>query len=164
MHEIHEIYQKYYNIVMKYALALTKNYHLAEDLTQETFYKAIKTIHTFNGDCKISVWLCQILKNLFYDYCRKENKVQNEINGEPYTINTPEHEVINNELILKIFQYISELEEPYKQVFELRYFYEMSYNEISLQYHKSEAWARVTYYRGKEQIKRKIEEDFGHEM
>ena len=71
MKEIHELYEKYYTTVMRYALSLTRNYHLAEDITQEAFLKAILSIHKFKGECKVSVWLCQIVKNLYFDECRK---------------------------------------------------------------------------------------------
>lgn len=63
MKEIHELYELYHDLLMKYALGLTRDYNSAEELVQETFYKAIMAIHKFRGDCQISVWLCQILKN-----------------------------------------------------------------------------------------------------
>ena len=77
MQDIKEIYEEYFETVNKYLFCLTKNYDIAEELTQETFYRAVKKISTYKGECKISVWLCQIAKNLWYDQCRKNKKIIN---------------------------------------------------------------------------------------
>ena len=75
MQSIEEIYKQYFEIVNKYLFCLTRNSDIAEELTQETFYRAVKKIHTFKGNCKISVWLCEIAKNLWYDELRKNKKL-----------------------------------------------------------------------------------------
>ena len=81
MQDIGKIYEEYFEIVNKYLFCLTHNKDISEELTQETFYKAVKKIDTFKGDCKISVWLCQIAKNLWYNELKKNKKIQN-INEE----------------------------------------------------------------------------------
>ena len=75
MQDIEKIYEEYFEIVNKYLFCLTHNSDISEELTQETFYKAVRKIDTYKGECKISVWLCQIAKNLWYDECRKNKKM-----------------------------------------------------------------------------------------
>ena len=75
MQDIEQIYEEYFETVNKYLFCLTHNSDISEELTQETFYRAVKNINTYKGDCKISVWLCQIAKNLWYDQCRKNKKI-----------------------------------------------------------------------------------------
>ena len=77
MQNIEKIYEQYFETVNKYLFCLTRNSDISEELTQETFYKAVKNINSFKGECKISVWLCQIAKNLWFDYCKKNKKVVN---------------------------------------------------------------------------------------
>lgn len=76
MHEIEELYRQYYDVIFKYLMCLSKNKEIAEDLTQETFYKMIKKINTYKGKAKFSVWLCEIAKNTYYDELRKNKKYQ----------------------------------------------------------------------------------------
>lgn len=71
-----DIYMEYANIVKRFLISLSGNADLAEDLTQETFYQAYKSIHRYNGNCKMSVWLCQIAKHVYFDYLKKEKHLQ----------------------------------------------------------------------------------------
>lgn len=77
MQDMEKIYEQYFVIVNKYLFCLTRNNDISEELTQETFYRAVSKIDTYKGECKISVWLCQIAKNLWYDYCKKYKKIVN---------------------------------------------------------------------------------------
>lgn len=162
MKEIQTLYETYYSLLMKYALSLTHDYHQAEDLTQETFYKALKSLHRFDGKGSVSVWLCQILKHTFYDQCRKAQK-QRPAPGER-TSASPEEELLAAERWTQIFAALEKLSENYRNVFALRYFHELSFREIGACFHKSESWARVTYYRAKEQLKKHLQEEFDDEM
>lgn len=71
-----DIYVKYANTVKRFLISLSGNFDLAEDLTQETFYQAYKSLHRYNGKCKMSVWLCQIAKHMYFDYLKKEKHIQ----------------------------------------------------------------------------------------
>ena len=75
MQDIEQIYKQYFDTVNKYLFCLTRNNDIAEELTQETFCRALKNLNQFKGECKISVWLCQIAKNIWYDYYRKNKKI-----------------------------------------------------------------------------------------
>lgn len=156
MQDIEEIYEKYFETVKKYLFCLTHNNDLAEELTQETFYKAVKKIHTFKGDCKISVWLCQIAKNLWYNELKKSKKIK-IINEEECYFDLVENEientVIENENKIELYKKIQKLDEKTRDVMYLRITGELSFKEIANILNKTENWARVTFYRGKEKLK-----------
>ena len=155
MQEIEKIYEQYQKTVYKYLMCLTKNSDIAEELTQETFYKMIKKINTYKGQANISVWLCEIAKNLWYDELRK--------NKRKIITNNEEQEIISNENIeenyivkenfFKVKENIDKLDELTKRVLYLRLNGDFSFKEIGEILGKSETWARVTFYRGKQKVK-----------
>jgi len=154
--ELDEIYNEYAEDVFKYVYCLCKNRTLAEELTQETFYQAVKSINRYNGNCKMLVWLCQIAKFSYYKYLEKH---KNEIlidNDECKNIlgdHNVEETLIQAEDKIYIFKEIHLLEEPYREVFLLRVLGDLSFKNISDILGKNENWARVTYYRAKLKIK-----------
>lgn len=149
-----EIYELYANEVFKYLMCLTGDENLSEELTQETFYKAYKSIDSFEGRCKMSVWLCQIAKNTYYSHCRKEKLKHKEVLDENMVSKIGvQEEYIQSNNIISLHKILHTLEELYKEVFTLKLFGELSYKQISQIYGKSESWARVTYYRAKEKIR-----------
>ena len=155
MQDIKEIYEEYFETVNKYLFCLTKNYDVAEELTQETFYRAVKRIGTYKGECKISVWLCQIAKNLWYDQCRKNKKI---ISSDYELLNLESDNKIEEELILNdekitLYKKMQKLDEKTREVIYLRITGELSFKEIGDILNKSETWARVTFYRGKQKMK-----------
>lgn len=158
MQELEQIYKEYYSIVYKYLLCLTKNSDIAEELTQETFYKMIKKIDTFKGNSKLSVWLCEIAKNLWYDYLRKK-KIKtvsyDEMNISDSIVNKEniENEYINKEEFNETTKRIENLDDLSKRVLYLRLNSDMSFKEIGDILGKTETWARVTFYRAKQKIK-----------
>ena len=112
MQDIEKIYEEYFETVNKYLFCLTHNNDISEELTQETFYKAVKKINTYQGECKMSVWLCQIAKNLWYDQCRKN---KNNIDLEEMEAlcfqdsNTVEDKIISNEEKISIYKKMQNL-------------------------------------------------------
>lgn len=155
MQDIEEIYIEYFEIVTKYLFCLTHNRDLTEELTQETFYRAVKKIDTFKGNCKIQVWLCQIAKNLWYDEIKKSKKYES-IDGENLDLASEENiedAVIKNNLKLDLFRKMQDLDAQTKEVMYLRLTGELSFKEIADILNKTENWARVTFYRGKQKLK-----------
>ena len=159
MTELESLYRAYFQDVYLYILSLSKDEHIAEDITSETFIKAIKSIDTFKGDCDIRVWLCQIAKNCYFSYLRKNKKIiltdtlsehENEINLEKL--------MISKEGSLKIHKILHSLKEPYKEVFSLRVFGELSFKQIGHIFEKTENWACVTYHRARKKIQGEMEE------
>ena len=145
-----EIYSEYAAAVYRFLIGLTHDAQLSEELTQECFYRAYKNLLKFRGDCKLSVWLCQIAKNAYFDYCRKTKAatILNEASGE----NEPEDGFLLKENAAQIHRILHSLDEPYKEVFTLRVFGELSYKDIASLFEKSENWARVVFFRAKIKI------------
>lgn len=148
-----EIYRLHAQAVYKYLLSLCRNQELAEELTQETFYQALKSIDRFDGRCKVSVWLCQIGKHLYYKELRKEG-CEHPIDGDlDISIPSAEDALIGKEGKTGLLKAIHALPENVKEVVYLRSFGNLSFREIGEVMGKSENWARVTFYRGKERLK-----------
>lgn len=158
------IYKKYYKDVLCFARALSGNNDIAQEITQNTFYKAIKAAYRFRGDCDIRVWLCQIAKNDYLNYIRKEKRMVSNDRIEDMLLNTPDYvkpvldDIEDAESAREIRLILDKMEEPYKEVFILRVLHEMPYSRIAEIYHKTENWARVTYYRAKMKICDALEE------
>lgn len=162
--EFDEIYKENARIVMKFLLSMTSDYHLAEELTQETFYRAYKNLNSFKGTCKLNVWLCQIAKNLYLDAVKSSRyQRETELTEEQTDRRQPLKEVEEKDSVTQIYRMIHNLEEPYKEVFLLRYNGELSLKEIGDLFGKTENWARVTYYRAKEKLKKKLQEEMQNE-
>ena len=157
MQDIEKIYEEYFETVNKYLFCLTHNNDISEELTQETFYKAVKKIDTYKGECKMSVWLCQIAKNLWYDQCRRNKKIINTDETESMLnlqiIDSVEDKVISDDEKLSIYKKMQKLDEKTREVIYLRITGELSFKEIGIILNKTENWARVTFYRGKNKLK-----------
>ena len=154
-----ELYKKYSKYIFYYLNSLSEDVYIAEELTQETFYKAIKGINKFNNDCKISTWLCKIAKNTWNDYLRKSKLQKNfSIDDENFVEKmifeqSFEDNVEDKSEIISLYKYIHELDEDTREVFYLRLKGELSFKEIGEILDKSEDWARLTFYRGKIKLK-----------
>ena len=155
MQDIKQIYEEYFETVNKYLFCLTHDNDISEELTQETFYKAVQKINTYKGKCKMSVWLCQIAKNLLYDQCRKNKKTINieESLCDFETLETPESQVISNDEKISLYKKIQKLDDKTREVIYLRITGELSFKEIGTILNKTENWARTTFYRGKNKLK-----------
>ena len=151
--EFEQIYTTYFRDVFLYVRRLSGNEHVAEEITSETFFRALRTIDKFRGDCDMRVWLCQIAKYTFYQYLDKKNRrkeVSMEEAIEVAAVQQLEKEYISNEQKVEIYKKIQQLESPMKDVLMLRLSGELSFREIGEILGKTENWARVTFYRGKQ--------------
>ena len=153
-----QIYKEHSMTVYKYLLSLTHDEHLAEELTQETFYQAVKCINKFDKSCKITTWLCTIAKNQLLSYNRKHPNTE-ELETTNIATGSVEGQVISDMGKVDILKRIHTLEDPFKEVMYLRTFGDLSFKEIGEVLSKSENWARVTFYRGKEKLKREMMKD-----
>ena len=159
--DFEEVYSLYSKDVFKFCLSLCRNHAIADDITSETFLKAIRTGHKFNGKSSVRVWLCQIAKNTYYDYLRKHSKIADfsaDVADTPSESNF-ELKLLDKAEALKIHKLLHQLDEPYKEVFSLRIFSELSFAEIGEIFEKTESWARVTFHRGKLKLKKEAESD-----
>ena len=127
---------------------------MAEEITQETFYRAMEHIDKFEGKCKLYVWLCQIAKNTFLTYAKKQKRHVSETDIDLSKQIEPsfENEILDKETVWKLHKLLHELSDPYKEVFMLRILGELKFKEISAVYGKTESWAKVTFYRAKNKL------------
>lgn len=157
--KINEIYQKNAAMIYKYLCGLTHDTQLAEELTQETFFQAIKGIDKFRGDCKVSAWLCQIAKNLWYKELEKRNKHKNvELDDTIPSNENVETKSLNNLEKIEIFRLMHNLDDVTREVMYLRLAGDLQFSEIASIMGKTENWARVTYYRGKQKLMKGMKE------
>ena len=160
MDNIEELYKEYFHDVYLFARSLTANEEKAEEITQETFFKALKSVDKFRGDCDIRVWLCQIAKNIIYsDNKRKKRFTGDEI---PETVSDDrisiEESLDDSQQSMAIHRILHNMGEPHKEVFSLRVFGELSFRQIGELFGKTESWARVTFHRAKLKIIEELEE------
>ncbi|MCM1064732.1 MAG: sigma-70 family RNA polymerase sigma factor [Eubacterium sp.] len=153
-----EIYQENAKLVYRFLLKYCHDSQLAEELTQETFLRAMNSIERYDYSCKISVWLCQIAKHIYLQYLEKRGK---EIPSEEITLDEAgsntgekgiEEQVVRRYELLDVLKDMQNLPEQMREVIYLRTMAELSFKEIGEILGKSENWARVTFYRGKERL------------
>lgn len=149
-----KIYQRYFRDVYRFTLGLTQDEALAEEITQETFFKALKAVDRFDGSKDIRAWLFTIARNAYYSYCRAHKRTlsQEDLPQELPDSVRIEERIEDEESAFAIHQFLHAMEEPYKEVFSLRVFGELPYEKIGRLFGKSANWARVTFYRAKLQI------------
>lgn len=160
MQDMEKIYEEYFETVKKYLFCLTHNNDISEELTQETFYKAIKNIHKFKQNCKISVWLCQIAKNTWLDSVKKNKKIKDITEEEMFsieTLQTTEDTALANQEKIRLYKKIQQLDEQTRDIIYLRITGDLSFKEIGDIFNKTENWARIIFYRGKKKL-REVEE------
>ena len=158
MVDISEIYQYHAQTVYRYLLSLTQDPHLAEELTQETFCQAIKGVGKFRGESQISTWLCSIAKRQLAQYQRRHPPTV-ELSEQLPSGMDPEREVLDGLGYMALLKRLHSLNEPYREVMYLRLFGDLSFANIGEILGKTENWARVTYYRGKEKLRKELLED-----
>ncbi len=161
--DFEELYRTYFSDVYQYIRKLSGSEHIAEEITEETFYKALRKIETFRGDCDIRIWLCQIAKNSYYSHLRKHSR---QISLEDAALqDTADPEAVVDEAIAaydeagQIRVLLHTLSEPHKEVFMWRVFAELSFKEIGQLYGKSDNWACVTYHRARNMLKDRLEDN-----
>ena len=153
-----ELYQQYARTVYRYLKSVTRNDDLAEELTQETFYQAIRSIDRFDGSCKVSTWLCAIAKNIYLGYVRK-NPQHEDIEEQSIPVESAESRAMEAIEKSELLKRLHNLPEPYREVAYLRGLGGLSFAEIGEVLGKTENWARVTFYRGKEKLRKEFEEN-----
>ncbi len=160
MADFDRIYTEYFSAVYKYVYSLCRNESVAEEITQESFYKALNHIDRFDGKCKLYVWICQIAKNTYFTYAKKHSRHMPEDEPEARGTFTPdfETELMDKETAWQIHKLLHELKEPYKEVFTLRVFGELPFSHIADLFGKTESWARLVFYRAKAELRRKYDE------
>ena len=167
--DIEKLYREYFTPVYRYTLSLVHDPDMAEEITQETFFRALKKINDYRGEASLKVWLCQIARNLSFDSLKRQSKItaltkHDDDESDDYELpagseSDPEEQLLRKQTAMRIHRVLHDLKEPYKEVFQLRTFGDLSFAEIGELFGKSESWARVTYYRSRMMIKEELDED-----
>lgn len=163
MQDMDAIYKKYGTIVYKYVFCLTGDEDTTEEIVQETFLVAVKDINKFRGECKISTWLCQISKYIWYKKLKKE-KSKKEIpldilQNTLFIEESIEENLCDKEKKIQLFKKLQDFDEDTKNVIYLRIFGNFEYNEIAEIMNKTSNWARVVFFRGKQKLKEELENE-----
>lgn len=141
-------------MVYKFLLSLCYEEELAEELTQETFYQAVRSVDRYDGSCKVSTWLCQIAKHLWFrEMERRKRKGTSELTADMESLEKPvEEQLLVKEEKMELFRKVHVLDEISKEIVLLRVTGAFSFKEIAELFGKNENWARVTYYRAKQKL------------
>ncbi|MEK4427204.1 RNA polymerase sigma factor [Solibacillus sp. FSL K6-1523] len=151
--DFEEIYKLYFQKVYLYLISLSRNEKIAEELTQEVFFKSLKAINNFDGSKDIQAWLFTIAKNTYFTHYKKSKRqiVSEEVEESNTGVYLVQH-LMNEENAFAVHQFLHSMEEPYKEVFSLRVFGELSFEKIGQLFGKSSGWARVTFFRARKKI------------
>jgi len=155
------LYETHFNYVYLYIRKLSHSEAIAEEITSETFFRALSSIDSFRGECDVRVWLCQIAKNSYFSYI-KEYEHASQIENVEKLEHIPDDESLEDMVIAKnemsVAQFaLHNLRDPYKEVFMWRLFGELSFKQIGRLFNKTENWACVTYHRARKMIQKNME-------
>lgn len=153
------VYQTYFRDIFLYMRSLSADEHIAEEITQEAFTKALKSLDSFDGKKDIRAWLFTIAKNTYCTYCKRQKiftgyELPKELSDQQPDLT---EKLADEEIAFRIHQHLHQMRNPYKEVFSLRVFGELPFEKIALIFGKSPSWARVVFYRAKLQIKEYME-------
>ena len=152
------MYNTHYMRVFSYVMTLAGDRHLAEEITQETFFRAFSSASSFRNESDEVTWLCAIAKNHFTDRMRKQGRIGDMPEELPARERAVEQQVIDRDSSFRIHLALHDLEEPYREIFELRVFGELSFRQIGTIFSKTENWARVTYHRARLKLQERMGE------
>lgn len=163
MTDIELLYDAFFSKVYAYAVSISKNKAVAEDITSETFYRAIKNYKKIDDSKNVNSWLCEIAKNIYLDMLRKSKTVP--IDDFEFSDNDDfQSKLDDSDSSKQVHKILHTLDEPYKEIFSLRVFGELSFADIGELFEKSESWARVTFFRAKKKIQTKLSENKREEI
>lgn len=156
MRDFSAVYGEYREMIYRFIYRLCRNEELADELTQETFYQAMKSWANYRGDSSVSTWLCAIAKRLYYASLRKPQALELTENAA----HTPDiaEALLSSDRQMAAQRVLHRLPEPYREVFTLRTFCDLSHAQIAQLFEKSESWARVTYHRARQMLQEAMRE------
>lgn len=158
--EFEKIYIRYFNDVFLFLKKISKDESIAEEITSETFFKAMRSIDNFHGEADVRVWLCQIAKNCYFSYLKKQQRIENIDDIDlPENKDTIEEQILKQYDAMQVHLLLHNLAEPYKEVFMLRVLGELSFKQIADIFQKTDNWACVTYHRARNKILMQMEDN-----
>lgn len=159
--EFHEIYEKYSSDLYAFIMRMCRDEQLARDILQDTMLKAMTSADSFRGGCSVRTWLCTIAKNLYFDYLKKAENRNCPLDSVPELAahGCIEADIADKDTAMRIHLLLHRLDEPYREVFTLRVFAELSFPDIGAVFGRSGNWAGVTYYRAKKKLIELLEKE-----
>ena len=161
--DFNEIYRLYAKEVYRYILSLCRDKTLAEDILQNTMLKAFENIGSFKGGCSVKTWLCSIARNEYFNHLRKaDNKnlpLDENTDSNIYNHENPEERALSDLSAVEILKLVHTLEEPFREIFTLRFYGDLKFSEIGEVFGKSENWARVNFFRAREKLAKMLEKE-----
>ena len=154
-----KLYEAYYMRVFSYAMTMAGDRHLAEEITQETFFRAFTKLNSFRGESDEVTWLCAIAKNLFADEKRRQSRSGTMPEEAVSREKGVEQAAVERDASFRVHLALHGLEEPYREVFELRVFGELSFQQIGRIFARTENWARVTFHRARAKLKERMDDE-----
>lgn len=154
------IYTEHFTSVYRYIYSLCRDDMLAEEITQEAFYRALENLDKFDGKCRLYVWLCQIAKNTYFSHLKKQKRqVPESAESLPaHSLSNIETEILDRDMAWQLHKLLHYLPEPYKEVFSLRVFGQLPFAKIGELFGKSDSWARLIFFRAKKELRRGLDE------
>ena len=156
---LEKLYEACYMKVYSFVMTLAKNKDTAQEITQETFFRAMTSKQGFRGESDQLSWLCAIAKNLYTDELRRSQRHGGELPEDMPDTDSLEQALTDKDQSFRIHLALHDLGDPYKEVFELRVFGELSFRQIGAIFRKTEAWARVTFHRARMKLKERLDND-----
>ncbi len=153
------LYEACYMRVFSYAMTITGDRHQAEEITQETFFRAFSKLNSFRGESDEVTWLCAIARNLAVDEHRRQSRFGELPEEAVAREKAVEQTAVEKDDSFRVHMALHALEEPYREVFELRVFGELSFAQIGQIFRRTENWARVTFHRARAKLKERMEND-----
>ena len=154
-----KLYEAYYMRVFSYSMTLAGDRHMAEEITQETFFRAFTKLNSFRGESDEVTWLCAIAKNLFADEKRRQSRSGTMPEEAVSREKGVEQAAVERDASFRVHLALHGLEEPYREVFELRVFGELSFQQIGRIFARTENWARVTFHRARAKLKERMDDE-----
>ena len=159
MTEFEQIYSTYFRDVELYLRAICKDAHLAEELTEQVFFQALKALPRFRGECDVRTWLCSMARNCYLSHLRKCRQTDNIDELQiPDPKQSVEERIADRQQAMTIHRVLHDLKEPYKEVFSLRVFGQLSFEDIGALFGRTANWACVTYHRARQKILEQMED------
>lgn len=153
------IYKAHYKDVFRYIYSLCRNREIAEDVTQETFYRFYSYIDEIKHN-QFKGWLFRVAYNAFIDIVRKEKRHQDFwVNQKIIDTRSAEEEVFIKLHITNFTQYANELSTVQRNVLVLRDYYQFTYEEIQHMTGLSLANVKVNLFRARKVVQQKMKEE-----
>lgn len=153
-----EIYKEHFDGVYRFVYSLCRDGSAAEEITQETFYKAMENLDKFRGETRLFVWLCQIAKNTYFTHAKRQKRHVSDEAPDIIAAKDIEEAFFDKETANRALHLLHGLSEPHKEVFTLRVYGQLPFSQIGQLFGKSDSWARLVYYRAKQDIRRDLHE------